>query len=217
MPRLAARLGLDGFFPGPPTRRCSTRSSTIRRPGMQRWLACRNGGIGELRISPSPIRRWTSTRPCVASSSGPRTRSGWPRCRCLEWQEPFDQDAARRHPLTLTQGRTLAHFHGFYNNGRELPTLARRDVEPRVWDLDRRRRGTRVSDSAHPPAQRPRRFAARARVTDRIPAGIALWPRRLARTPLTDSAPVPPDAAVDRFAFSAGQSTFNARVEVSAT
>jgi hypothetical protein len=31
---------------------------------------------------------------------------------------------------------------------------------------------------------------------------------------LTDGAPVLPDAAADRFAFSAGQSTFHARVEI---
>jgi hypothetical protein len=54
-------------------------------------------------------------------------------------------------------------------------------------------------------------------VTDRIPAGTAWlrdgWP---GLNRLTDSARVLPDAAVDRYAFSAGQSTFDARVEVSA-
>jgi anaerobic selenocysteine-containing dehydrogenase len=56
---------------------------------------------------------------------------------------------------------------------------------------------------------------ARARVTDRIPAGTVWmrdgWPN-LNR--LTAGEPVLPDAAVDLFAFSAGQATFDAMVEV---
>ena len=61
-------------------------------------------------------------------------------------------------------------------------------------------------------------FAAKAHVTDRIPAGT-LWMRDgwPGLNALTDSAPVLPDAAVDRYAFSAGQSTFLARVDVAAS
>src|SRR4029077_14211861 len=29
------------------------------------------------------------------------------------------------YPLTMGQGRTLTHFHGFYDHGRAPPTLAR--------------------------------------------------------------------------------------------
>jgi hypothetical protein len=60
-------------------------------------------------------------------------------------------------------------------------------------------------------------LAARAHVTERIPAGT-LWLRDgwPGLNSLTDGAPVLPDAAADRFAFSAGQSTFDARVEVAA-
>ena len=56
---------------------------------------------------------------------------------------------------------------------------------------------------------------ARARVTDRIPAGTVWmrdgWP---GLNGLTAGAAVLPDAAVDLFAFSAGQATFDAMVEV---
>jgi anaerobic selenocysteine-containing dehydrogenase len=60
-------------------------------------------------------------------------------------------------------------------------------------------------------------LAARAHVTDRIPAGT-LWLRDgwPGLNVLTAGAPVLPDAAADRFVFSAGQSTFDARVEVAA-
>jgi anaerobic selenocysteine-containing dehydrogenase len=58
-------------------------------------------------------------------------------------------------------------------------------------------------------------FQARAHVTARIPVGT-LWLRDgwPGLNGLTESASVLPDAAADRFTFSAGQSTFNTRVEV---
>ena len=34
------------------------------------------------------------------------------------------------YPLTLRQGRTLTHFHGFYDHGRALPMLAAADPGP---------------------------------------------------------------------------------------
>ena len=52
----------------------------------------------------------------TATTGEPRTGSGAPPMR---WR--------------FTQGRTLTHFHSFYNNGRELPTLARRESEPALW------------------------------------------------------------------------------------
>jgi hypothetical protein len=61
-------------------------------------------------------------------------------------------------------------------------------------------------------------MAARARVTDRIPAGT-VWMRDgwLGLNDLTSGVPAVPDAAVDAFhtlGFSGGQATFDARVEV---
>jgi len=120
------------------------------------------------------------------------------------------------HPLALTQGRTLAHFHSFYNNGRELPTLARRETEPTLWISPADAATRNIADGA---AIRVHNdggdLLARARVTDRIGPG-AVWMRdgwpELNR--LTDGAPVLPDAAVDLFAFAAGQATFDAMVEV---
>jgi anaerobic selenocysteine-containing dehydrogenase len=41
--------------------------------------------------------------------------------------------AASPFPLTLQQGRTLTHFHGFYDHGRALPMLARAEPEPVLW------------------------------------------------------------------------------------
>ncbi len=120
------------------------------------------------------------------------------------------------HPLALTQGRTLTHFHGFYNNGRELPTLARRETEPALWiaPTDAQARGVREGAPIRIFNQRGE-LRARAHVTQRIPAGTVWmrdgWP---GLNSLTAAAPVLPDAAVDAFAFAAGQATFEAKVEV---
>ena len=126
--------------------------------------------------------------------------------------------ATAEHPLVLTQGRTLTHFHGFYNNGRELPTLARREAEPSVWiaPADAKARG--LIDGAPIRVFNARgELHGRAHVTERIPAGTLWlrdgWPEL---NTLTDAAPVLPDSAVDAFAFSAGQATFEARVDVQA-
>ena len=124
--------------------------------------------------------------------------------------------AARTYALALTQGRTLAHFHGFYNNGQELPTLARRETEPTLWISPADAATRNVADGAAIRIFNERGdLMARAHVTDRIPAGTVWmrdgWPD-LNR--LTAGAPVLPDAAVDLFAFSAGQATFDAMVEV---
>src|SRR6185369_5715110 len=45
----------------------------------------------------------------------------------------YEAPAASPYPLTLQQGRTLTHFHGFYDHGRALPTLAKADPEPALW------------------------------------------------------------------------------------
>ena len=125
------------------------------------------------------------------------------------------------YPLTLQQGRTLTHFHGFYDHGRALPTLAKADPEPALWisPADAAARG--VTEGAAIRIRNERgAMAARARVTDKIPAGTVWmhdgWP---GLNDLTSGAPVVPDGAVEAFGalgFSGGQAAFDARVEVEA-
>jgi anaerobic selenocysteine-containing dehydrogenase len=124
--------------------------------------------------------------------------------------------ASGSYPLCFRQGRTLTQFHGFYDHGRALPTLARLDPEPRLWisPADAAARG--LDDGAPIRILNDRgEFLARAHVTDRIPAGT-VWMRDgwdgLNR--LTAGAATLPDKAVDVFGFAAGQATFDAMVEV---
>jgi len=124
--------------------------------------------------------------------------------------------AATPFPLTLRQGRTLTHFHGFYDHGQALPTLAKADPGPVLWisPADAAARG--VTDGAAIRIHNERgALSARALVTTRIPPGT-VWMRDgwLGLNELTAGASVIPDAAVDAFGFSGGQAAFDARVEV---
>jgi len=130
-----------------------------------------------------------------------------------------EASAEPAYPLTLCQGRTLAHFHGFYDHGRALPTLAKADPEPVLWisPADAAARGV-ANGAAIRLANARGAMQARARVTGRIPPGT-VWMRDgwAGLNDLSAGAPALPDAAVDAFralGFSGGQATFDTRVEV---
>jgi anaerobic selenocysteine-containing dehydrogenase len=120
------------------------------------------------------------------------------------------------YPLTLRQGRTLTHFHSFYDHGRALPSLARLDPTPRLWISpgDAAARGLEDGGPIRIYNERGE-FQAYAQVTPRIPSGT-VWMRDgwAGLNRLTSGAPALPDAAVDIFPFSAGQAAFDAMVEV---
>lgn len=118
--------------------------------------------------------------------------------------------------LRFRQGRTLMHFHGFYDHGRALPTLAEADPEPELWIApdDAATRG--VVDGAPIRIWNDRgEMRAKACVTTRIPAGT-VWMRDGwdGLNTLTSGAAVLPDEAVDEFGFSGGQASFDASVDV---
>ena len=214
---LADRLGLADFFPWGSEEAMIDAILDHPATGHATVASLRaQGGIGALKVShvAHPKLDFDTPSRRIEFVSEEARRLGLP--ELPEWRPAPAIDAD--HRLVLTQGRTLAHFHGFYNNGRELPTLARREREPKVWmsTTDAASRG--LVDGAAIRLHNARgSFAARAQVTDRIPAG-SLWVRDgwPGLNALTDNTPVLPDAAADRYAFSAGQSTFGARVEVSA-
>ena len=112
----------------------------------------------------------------------------------------------------------MNHFHSFYNNGSELPMLARRESEPSLWISSTDAATRRLADGAAIRIFNARgELMARAHITERIPAGTVWmrdgWP---GLNRLTAGGAVLPDAAVDFFAFAAGQAAFDAMVEVEA-
>ncbi|HET9956605.1 MAG TPA: molybdopterin-dependent oxidoreductase [Polyangiaceae bacterium] len=123
---------------------------------------------------------------------------------------------ASRYPLVLTQGRTLTHFHSFYDHGRALPKLARADPEPRLWLNPQDAVERHIGDDAWLRVYNDRgELRTRARVTNQVPRGVVYmrdgW---LGLNHLTSSARSVPDAAAR--AFPAGSAAYEARVEVEA-
>jgi anaerobic selenocysteine-containing dehydrogenase len=211
--RLAERLGLDDFYPwdsdeGP-------LDALLDHPatGHATVAALRaEGGIRPLRVSHvgHPDLVFPTPSGKIELLSERARQLGLP---ALPVYEPGPPPAG---PLRLRQGRTLGHFHGFYDHGRALPSLARLEPEPELWlaPADAAARG--VGDGGDIRIWNERgRMLARARVTDAVPAGT-VWMRDgwMGLNDLTDGAAVLPDEAVEVFGFSGGQASFDAAVEV---
>jgi anaerobic selenocysteine-containing dehydrogenase len=211
---LAARLGVSAeLFPWPsddgPLDAILDHPST----GHATVAALRaEGGMRPLRIShvAYPDRRFDTASGKVELSSERAVALGLPALPVYEAR------SASVYPLTLQQGRTLTHFHGFYDHGRALPTLARIDPEPRLWISPADAAAREVADGAAILIHNERgELRARAHVTDRISAGT-VWMRDgwEGLNQLTSGRPAIADEIVDAFGFSGGQATFDAMVEV---
>lgn len=128
------------------------------------------------------------------------------------------QTSVERYPLQFCQGRTLTHFHSFYDEGRALPTLRKRSGKPTLWvaTADAAERGI-VNDARLRVFNDRGEFYADAFVTEKIDSGT-VWMRDgwAGINRLTSGASCIPDTAVDLFAFSAGQSAFDAWVQIEA-
>lgn len=210
---LAQHLQLDSFFPW--GSQAELIDAVLNHPSTGHVTVAQlrqEGGNRPFQIShvAYPTRRFSTPSGKVEFFSAQAQELGLPPLPVYE--EPF----LPVYPLTLSQGRTLTHFHGFYDHGRALPSLAQLDPEPYVW--------ISLSDAAARNLQEgtPIRvynergtLHARAHVTDEVPAGT-LWMRDgwLGLNSLTSGQAVLPDVAVSIYGFSAGQASFAAQVEV---
>jgi anaerobic selenocysteine-containing dehydrogenase len=211
--QLAGRLGIDDFYPwgddeGP-------LDAILAHPatGHATVTALRaEGGIRALRVSHvgHPTHVYPTPSGKVELHSARAAALGLPPLPV------YEAPTVSPYPLVFRQGRTLTQFHGFYDHGQALPTLARLDSEPRLWiaPADAASRGLADGDAIRVFNERGA-FAARAHVTPRIPAGT-VWMRDgwSGLNAVTSGAPVLPDEAVDLFPFAAGQAAFEAAVEV---
>ena len=123
---------------------------------------------------------------------------------------------ASRFPLELRMGRTINHFHSFYDSGRALPALVRRDETPKLWISHEAAEARGISDGdAIAMHNDQATFAATARVTSRVPAGTVWihdgWP---GLNDLTNGGPAISNEAAALFPFSTGQAAYDAFVEV---
>jgi anaerobic selenocysteine-containing dehydrogenase len=212
---LAGRLGVTDFFPW--ADEAGALDAILDHPATGHATVAAlaaEGGIRALRVShvAHPDLAFPTPSGKIELYSERARSLGLPP---LPVQEPVGD---RSYPLALRQGRTLTHFHGFYDHGRALPTLAAADPEPALWisPADAARRGV-IDGGAIRIANARGEMRARARVTPRVPAGT-VWMRDgwAGLNELTSGAPAIPDAAVDAFGFSAGQAAYEACVEVEA-
>jgi anaerobic selenocysteine-containing dehydrogenase len=219
---LAGRLGVGGFDPWDSDE--AVIDAVLDHPCTGRATVAQlraEGGMRALDISQVAYPTFVFDTPSgrIEFDSPRAAALGLPRLPTFAADAPDDAGtSAGDPPLVLAQGRTLAHFHSFYGNGRELPTLARRESEPALWlsPQDAAARGLRDGSPVRVFNARGT-LHARAQVTDRMPEGTVWmrdgWP---GLNGLTGGGAVLPDAAVDAMGFAAGQARFDARVEVSA-
>lgn len=139
---LAARLDVPGYFPWADT-----------ESYMDAWLAPQRAEGGEpLTVARLRAQDGRAERAGLSHVAYPDLRFHTPSGKVELWSEraasvglaalpgytPSDfaepDDAlAARYPLQLGQGRTINHFHSFYDQGRALPALARVEPEPVLW------------------------------------------------------------------------------------
>ncbi|HKZ07266.1 MAG TPA: molybdopterin-dependent oxidoreductase [Methylomirabilota bacterium] len=210
---LAARLGLADFYPWAGEE--GVLDALIAHPstGGATVAALRaEGGIRPLRIShvAHPDLRFPTPSGKLELYSERAAGLGLPP---LPVYQPLPDSP---YPLIFRQGRTLTQFHSFYDHGQVLPTLARLDPEPVLWMApgDGAVRGL-VDGSPIRLFNERGEMKARARLTDKMPAGT-VWMRDgwAGLNALTAGLAAIPDDAVEVFGFSAGQASFDARVEV---
>ena len=125
-------------------------------------------------------------------------------------------ELADRYPLVFKQGRTFTSFHGFYDEARALPSLAKVNPGPELWisPTDAVDRGIGHGDGIEIVNDRAT-VEAQARVTDDVPPGV-VWMRdgwvAVNRLTSNDSCMTPDQA--EAFSILGGQATYEALVEV---
>jgi anaerobic selenocysteine-containing dehydrogenase len=210
---LARRLDLDDFYPWASSEAVLDALLDHPSTGHATVAALRaEGGMRALQIShlAYPDRAFDTPSRKVEFVSERARALGLPELPVWEGRSPSP------YPLTFQQGRTLAHFHAFFDHGRALPSLAKAEPEPILWiaPADAAARGLAEGAAIRIYNERGD-FRARAHVTGRVPPGT-VWMRDgwEGINRLTSGRAVLPDEAVDLFHFSAGQSSFDAAVEV---
>lgn len=225
---LAARLDVPDFFPWPdvesymnvwlaPQRDADGNSLTVERlrAAGGRW---ERAGLSHVAY---PDRRFHTPSGKVEFWSERAANVGLPPLPTYTDSSFTAPDPAleARFPLQLGQGRTINHFHSFYDQGRALPSLAKLEPEPELWvhPLDAADRGLATGDAALL-FNDGGELRVRLRVTDDVRPGV-VWLRDgwfgLNRLTNGVGALEPSQVnLVDAARIPGGQSAFDARVEL---
>jgi anaerobic selenocysteine-containing dehydrogenase len=210
---LAKRIGIEDFYPwAEPNGHIdavldhpSTGQATIESLRS-------NGGVIKLNVShvAHPDLEFPTPSGKIELFSETAARHGLPALPSYQAREQ------RGYPLELRMGRSINHFHSFYDHGRALPSLVRRDKVPALWisQADADARSIADGDAIRVHNDRGECHVT-AKITDRVPQGTLWihdgWP---GLNSLTDGSPAIPDEATKIFPFTTGQSSYDAFVEV---
>ncbi|MGE3271852.1 MAG: molybdopterin-dependent oxidoreductase [Chloroflexota bacterium] len=127
-------------------------------------------------------------------------------------------ELAARYPLVFKQGRTFTSFHGFYDEARALPSLAKVNPGPELWisPHDATERGIQPGAAIEILNDRAT-VQATARVTDDVPPGV-VWMRDgwVAVNRLTANEPCMTGEQAEALPILGGQATYEALVDVRA-
>ena len=210
---LADRLGLEKFYPWVNHEACINAVIDHSFTGQATVAKLRdNDGRAALQTShvayPTHVYHTPSGK--IEFYSARAEKAGLP-----PLPEPAD-DIVRDFPLTLCQGRTITHFHSFYDQGQALPSLAAKNQGPELWmspaDVDARK-------LSHGDAIRVFNnrgiFEAIVYVSNSMTAGT-VWMRDgwAGLNKVTSGSSVLPSEALTFFPFTVGQSNYGAQVEV---
>ena len=211
---LAERLGVENLYPWAEPHGHIDAVLDHPSTGYASIEALRaNGGIMPLDVSPvaHPDLKFATPSGKIEFLSETAERHALPAL------PSFTPRAKDEFPLELRMGRSINHFHSFYDSGRALPSLVRRDKAPRLWisPADAEARG--IADGEPIRIHNARGSCdVDARVTDRVPAGTVWihdgWP---GLNTLTDGGAAVADEATTIYPFTVGQSAYDAFVEVS--
>ena len=214
IPELAARLGVADVYPWDSHEEAI--NAVINTPSMGHATVAKmraNGGRVALNVSASAYDDLKFDTPSgkIEFVSTKAEKMGLPAL-------PMPGETPKREkPLYLAHGRAWTHFHAFYDHGRALPTLADRDPAPELWisPTDAAARG--VADRAAIRLRNDKAtFDAVAKVTDQVPDGtVWIHDGWFGLNALTESRAALPEAALNGFPFTVGQSDYQAEVEVS--
>src|SRR4029453_9297538 len=127
---LAGRLGLDDFFPW--SSDSGPLDAILDHPATGHATVAAltaEGGMRALNVShvAHPDLRFPTPSGKIELYSERAAGLGLPALPV------YEAPTGSPYPLTLQQGRTLTHFHGFYDHGRALPSLAAADAAPTLW------------------------------------------------------------------------------------
>jgi len=210
---LATSLGVADFFPWASTEEMLDEILDIPATGHATVASLRAaGGIMLLKVPAVAYadRKFDSPSGKIEFHSPQAAKLGLPPLPVHK----VDEDSC--YPLALSFGRTLTHFHSFYDEGKTLPSLAKHNVAPQLWispaDADARQ----LADGDAIKIYNDRgQFVAKACVTnDARPGTVWIRDGWVGLNHLTSGEAVLTGDALTLFPFSVGQANYSARVEV---